>query len=69
VVACPLDPSPLPLAYRVEGETFEYSGVYRDRLRRPGSDVDVCFGGDIAVSLVRLFDPPAGLVGEALAPA
>lgn len=54
VVFCPLDPSPLPLAYRVEGEIAEYCGVYQDRARRPGSDVDVCFSGNIAVTCVRL---------------
>jgi 5'-nucleotidase len=63
VVECPLDPSPLPLTYRVEGETFEYIGVYRDRARRPGSDVDVCFSGDVAVTLVRLFLSGGRLAG------
>jgi 5'-nucleotidase len=54
VVFCPLDPSPLPLAYRVEGEVAEYCGVYQDRARKAGSDVDVCFSGNIAVTCVRL---------------
>lgn len=54
VVFCPLDPSPLPLAYRLEGEVATYCGVYRERTRRSGSDVDVCFSGQIAVTQVRL---------------
>jgi 5'-nucleotidase len=54
VVFCPLDPSPLPLRYRVDGDQSVYAGDYQSRDRRPGSDVDVCFGGQIAVTLVRV---------------
>ncbi len=57
LVSCPLDPSPLPLSYRVEGDAVRYTGDYQKRARRPSSDVDVCFGGRIAVSLVRLHPP------------
>ncbi|MBV8075303.1 MAG: 5'/3'-nucleotidase SurE [Planctomycetaceae bacterium] len=59
VVFCPLDPSPLPLVYCVEGDVASYRGDYEKRARRPSSDVDVCFGGQIAVSLVRLMPPTA----------
>jgi 5'-nucleotidase len=57
VVFCPLDPNPLPLSYRHEEESGRhvYDGVYFDRRRVAGSDVDVCFGGRIAVTEVRLF--------------
>jgi 5'-nucleotidase len=54
VVFCPLDPSPLPLDYRVEGDQAVYAGDYQTRVRLPGSDVDVSFGGQIAVTLLRL---------------
>ncbi len=56
VVFCALDPSPLPLAYRVErdGRSARYCGDYQSRARVPGQDVDVCFGGRIAVTLIRL---------------
>jgi 5'-nucleotidase len=57
VVFCPLDPSPLPLSYRVEGDESRYTGDYHRRARQPSSDVDVCFGGRIAVSLVPLHPP------------
>lgn len=54
VVFCPLDPSPLPLRYRVEGNVAEYCGDYQQRARVPSSDVDVCFRGQIAVTSVTL---------------
>jgi len=53
-VDCPLDPSPLPLSYRSEGELLHYDGVYRDRARRVAHDVDICFGGRIAVTKLRV---------------
>ncbi len=54
IVFCSLDPSPLPLAYCVEGDVSYYCGDYQKRAHRSSSDVDVCFGGQIAVSLVRM---------------
>jgi 5'-nucleotidase len=54
VVFCSLDPSPLPLYYHVEGDEAAYAGDYQTRMRRPGSDIDVCFGGQIGVTLIRL---------------
>jgi 5'-nucleotidase len=54
IVFCPLDPSPLPLRYRVEGDHALYSGVYQERARLPSCDVDVCFRGQIAVTLIRM---------------
>jgi 5'-nucleotidase len=55
VVFCPLDPNPLPLSFLQQGELFHYNGDYHLRRRNPGSDVDVCFRGQIAVTCVRLF--------------
>jgi 5'-nucleotidase len=52
IVFCPLDRSPLPIDYRVEEGRFIYAGDYQKRAREPGADVDVCFGGRIAVTLV-----------------
>ena len=55
VVWCELDPKPLPLNYVHEEETgLYYAGDYNLRGRTPGADVDVCFGGRIAVTAVRL---------------
>jgi 5'-nucleotidase len=58
VIICPLDPSPLPLSFRSEGDLHFYNGDYHQRPRRPGSDVDVCFSGGIAVTCVALFAAP-----------
>ena len=49
VVRCALDPSPLPLRFIHEGDQVRYAGDYHQRVRRPGMDVDVCFGGRISV--------------------
>ncbi len=55
VVWCPLDPKPLPLNYRHEEETGLYfAGDYNLRHRTVGADVDICFGGRIAVTAIRL---------------
>jgi 5'-nucleotidase len=53
-VVCPLDTSPLPLSFHTEGEHFYYNGDYHGRRRKPGGDVDVCFGGRIAITQLRL---------------
>jgi 5'-nucleotidase len=55
VVFCPVDPSPLPLLYAVAGDDATYNGDYHERRRVPGADVAVCFGGNIAVSLVPVW--------------
>jgi 5'-nucleotidase len=55
VVYCSLDPMPLPLSFRQEGELFHYNGDYHGRRRGLGTDVDVCFGGKIAVTRMVLF--------------
>lgn len=54
VVICPLSNEPLPTNYRREGDCFHYAGNYSQRDRAPGTDVDVCFSGRIAVSLLQL---------------
>ena len=56
VVECPLDLSPLPLDFDWSDDdvSAHYRADYHGRARVGGSDVDVCFRGSIAVSLVRL---------------
>ena len=70
VVPCPLDPSPLPLRFRVEGDLAHYDGDYQRRARVPAGDVATCFGGQIALSLVAVDRPrsgPGGGAGSTLA--
>jgi len=52
IVFCPLDHSQLPIDYEVRDWQFQYRGVYRQRDREPGTDVDVCLSGRIAVTQV-----------------
>ncbi|OLP17695.1 5'/3'-nucleotidase SurE [Leptolyngbya sp. 'hensonii'] len=54
LVFCPLSTQPLPVNYRVEGDQLIYVGDYAQRSREPGSDVDVCFSGQIAVTKIQL---------------
>jgi len=54
VVHCPIDLSPLPVRYELTDGKYHYRGVYQNRPRLSGADVDVCFGGNIAVSRVIL---------------
>lgn len=54
LVFCEPSTQPLPVSYRIEGENFHYHGEYAKRDRAPGTDVDVCFSGKIAVTRLRL---------------
>ncbi|MDJ0730259.1 MAG: 5'/3'-nucleotidase SurE [Crocosphaera sp.] len=54
IVFCEGSTHPLPVNYRVEGDLFYYHGEYAKRERSQGTDVDVCFSGNIAVTLIKL---------------
>lgn len=54
IIICPLCSQPLPVEYRVEENNLYYIGEYSKRARDPGSDVDVCFSGNIAVTQIRI---------------
>lgn len=54
VVECAVDASPFGIAYRRTDDGWAYESSYHDRPRVAGGDVDVCFGGRIAVSRVRV---------------
>jgi len=55
IIFCPQERHSLHVIYeeKVPGQ-FSYAGDYHDRPRVSGSDVDVCFGGDIAVTIASL---------------
>ncbi len=54
IVFCQPSTQPLPVNYRIEGEHFYYVGEYALRDRTPGTDVDVCFSGRIAITRLRI---------------
>lgn len=54
LVYCQASTRPLAVAYDREGDAYIYRGVYGDRPRDPGTDVDVCFSGNIAVTLLNV---------------
>lgn len=54
LVHCNLDPNPLPADFVVdEVGRFLYCSKYNDRARQRGCDIDVCFGGAVAISMLR----------------
>lgn len=50
IVFCQPCGKPLPINYRIENNGYYYVGEYAKRERTPGTDVDVCFSGKIAVT-------------------
>ncbi len=54
IIFCELSRQPLPVNYRIDGDQFHYVGEYQKRDRTPGTDVDVCFSGNIAVTQLKL---------------
>ena len=51
---CDIDTSPLQLAYAIDRDRYTYTGSYHHRGRQPGRDVELCFGGKIAISGLTL---------------
>ncbi len=54
VVRCDLDSSPMAVRFESTEEGYVWAGDYHGRPRIPGRDVDVCFGGRIAVTRIPL---------------
>ncbi len=54
IILCEPSIDPLPVKFSIQENTYYYQGEYAKRDRTPGTDVDVCFGGNIAVTLIRL---------------
>lgn len=54
IVFCAPCTQPLPNIYRVEENLLYYAGEYSKRLRDPGSDVEVCFSGQIAITQLSI---------------
>ena len=54
LVFCPADPSPHDVRYSAEEQRYTYTGVFLNRPRRPGHDVDITLSGKIAVSILSV---------------
>ncbi|MGK7946472.1 MAG: 5'/3'-nucleotidase SurE [Microcystaceae cyanobacterium] len=54
IVFCQPSTDPLWVDYEIEGDYYHYKGEYSQRPRTPDTDVDVCFSGKIAVTLIKL---------------
>ncbi len=53
IVVAALDPHPLPIHYEAVNGSLNYLCNYHQRPRQPGSDVDHCFAGRIAISRLK----------------
>jgi len=49
---CELDPNPLPNTYLKIDAGFVYDGDYQGRPRKEGCDIDICFGGNVAMTVL-----------------
>jgi 5'-nucleotidase len=54
IIFCPPSIDPLPLSFKIENNQYTYQGKYNQRISSPNTDVDVCFSGNIAISLISL---------------
>lgn len=54
MVFCSPCSQPLPVDYQIEGNLYSYVGEYGKRSRDPGSDVETCFSGHIAVTQLHV---------------
>jgi len=52
--SCPLDKHPHRYHYIQDAGVYRYQGIIHDRPRSAGSDVDVCFGGMIAITRMEI---------------
>jgi len=51
---CPLDRNAHEYFYVSDGDAYRYQGIMHERPRDVGRDVDVCFGGKIAVTKLAI---------------
>ena len=54
IVECPVDPSPGALGFERTDRGFAWRADYHARPRRAHHDVDVCFGGRVALTRLRV---------------
>jgi 5'-nucleotidase len=54
LVFCGPDPSPHDVRYSRDSDSLRYAGVFLDRGRKPGSDVDVLMRGKVSISVLSI---------------
>ena len=54
VATCQPARSPLNVSFTQQGESFQYDASYAARPQDPGSDVQACFTGQVAVTLLSI---------------
>tara|TARA_R110002072_G_scaffold927_1_gene7357 strand:- start:1425 stop:2213 length:789 start_codon:yes stop_codon:yes gene_type:complete len=55
LIDCPVGRGHLPVDFVRDGSTLTYRGIYQERPRETGDDVDVCFGGNVAVTRMGIW--------------
>ena len=55
LVECPVGRGHLPVEFVSDQGWLTYRGVYQDRPREAGGDVDVCFGGNVAITRLSIW--------------
>ena len=55
LIDCSLGRGHLPVEFARHHGALIYQGVYQDRPRESGDDVDVCFGGNVAVTKMSIW--------------
>lgn len=54
IVFCKPSIDPLPVNFKIQDNHYTYYGEYSKRKRTENTDVDVCFGGNIAISMIEI---------------
>jgi 5'-nucleotidase len=54
IIFCEPSIDPLPVDYKIEGDLYFYQGKYLHRKRTINTDVNICFRGDISVSMIKV---------------
>lgn len=50
----PVDSSPFRNTFTPTGNGYQHTGIYHERHRKPGSDIDQCFSGHISLSKIGI---------------
>ena len=57
LMECPLAARHLPIHFEPELDGLRYRGIYHERPRSTGDDVDVCFSGHVAMTRMSVWRP------------